>query len=238
MSSPSDVMFPGGTLVTRLRVYDTLAPDGQRGGTPHVHLLCTELYLTLQGAGQVELLDASGPSTVDLSPGSALVFTPGTIHRLLNPNRDLEILVIMANNGLPENGDNTPTFPEHVLSNPDDFARKMVAHTLADAYRRRDLAVEGYLALKAAFEQSQQAGQAALNAFYEHAAYLMQPHIESWRTVVAEGPLAAAQHSLHHLTALQTTQTDYLHQAQHATVVPDATERIGFCGHLSPYPAP
>lgn len=238
MSSPSDMSFPGGTLITRLRVYDTLAPDGQRGGTPHVHLLCTELYLTLQGTGQVELLDANGPSTIDLIPGSALVFTPGTIHRLLNPNRDLDILVIMANNGLPENGDNTPTFPEHVLSDADAFAQHVVADTLADAYRRRDLAIEGYLALKAAFAHSQQAGQVALTAFYERATRLMQPYLGSWRAVVTAGPLAAAQQSLAHLTALQATQTDYLHHAQHATVAPDATERIGFCGHLSPYPAP
>src|SRR5262245_22035925 len=98
---PRMVQMPGGTLVTRLRVYDAPGPDGQRGGTPHVHLLCTEMYFVLNGRGAVEMIDQRGFWRVELQPGSALVFTPGTLHRLINPQRDLEILVVMQNSGLP-----------------------------------------------------------------------------------------------------------------------------------------
>lgn len=87
--------MPGATLVTRLKVYDTVTPDGQIGGTPHIHFMCTEMYFVLSGSGAVELLDMNGFSKVDLRPHSALIFSPGTIHRLINPNGDLEILVIM-----------------------------------------------------------------------------------------------------------------------------------------------
>ncbi|HEX2620732.1 MAG TPA: hypothetical protein VHL11_11300, partial [Phototrophicaceae bacterium] len=98
------VHMPGAILMTRLKVYDTPTPDGQIGGTPHLHLLCSEMYLGLAGSGAVELLDKDGFSQVELQQYQTLLFTPGTIHRLINPNRDLEILVIMQNSGLPERG--------------------------------------------------------------------------------------------------------------------------------------
>ncbi|MCA9882664.1 MAG: cupin [Anaerolineae bacterium] len=237
MSTP-DLCLPGGTLMTHLRVYDTIAPDGQRGGTPHVHLICSEVYVTLQGSGQVELLDLSGTRTVDLTPGSALVFSPGTIHRLLNPNSDLQILVIMQNSGLPEHGDNVPTFPPHILDDASTFVQAMRAPTLDDAYRRRDLAVEGFLALQSAFAESEQAGKKALSDFHTRAVRLMQPYFDRWADVVKAGPLTEAENTLHHLDALNTENTHHLQQARHQLIICAATERIGFCGHLSPYPAP
>ena len=44
LSDNMPLRMPGATLMTRLKVYDTVTPDSQRGGTPHVHLLCTEMY--------------------------------------------------------------------------------------------------------------------------------------------------------------------------------------------------
>jgi hypothetical protein len=60
--------MPGAILVTRLKVYDTLAPDGQRGGMPHFHFMCTEMYFLLPGSGSVELLDRNGYRRVDYCP--------------------------------------------------------------------------------------------------------------------------------------------------------------------------
>src|SRR5690606_20333138 len=100
------LQMPGATLMTRLKVYDTPTPDGQIGGTPHVHLVCTEMYVVLNGSGAVEMIDKNGFSRVELKQHDALLFSAGTIHRLINSNRDLEILVIMQNSGLPERGDN------------------------------------------------------------------------------------------------------------------------------------
>jgi hypothetical protein len=34
--------FPGAIGVTHLRVYDSLAPDGLAGGSPHMHFACSE----------------------------------------------------------------------------------------------------------------------------------------------------------------------------------------------------
>jgi mannose-6-phosphate isomerase-like protein (cupin superfamily) len=56
-------------------------------------LLCTEMYYVLSGSGAVEMLDQHGFSCIELLPHSALIFSPGTIHRLINPHGDLELLV-------------------------------------------------------------------------------------------------------------------------------------------------
>ncbi|GAB3933930.1 hypothetical protein GCM10027614_05990 [Micromonospora vulcania] len=52
--------LPGGVGVSRLRVYDTVALDGLVGGTPHVHLCCTEGYVVTDGEGAVQTLTATG----------------------------------------------------------------------------------------------------------------------------------------------------------------------------------
>ncbi|MEL7235933.1 MAG: cupin, partial [Chloroflexota bacterium] len=111
--------MPGATLTTRLKVYDSPGPDGQRGGTPHIHLMCTEMYFVTGGSGAVELIDTSGFSVVELVPQSALVFSPGTIHRLINPNGNLELFIIMQNSGLPERGDNVVSFPDELMQDDD-----------------------------------------------------------------------------------------------------------------------
>lgn len=87
--------MPGATLMTRLKVYDTVSPDRQISGTPHVHLACTEMYVVLDGKGAVEMIDKDGFSRVELQAHDALLFAPGTIHRLINPNAHFEIIVKM-----------------------------------------------------------------------------------------------------------------------------------------------
>ena len=48
--------FPGAIAASHLRVYDTAAPDGLAGGTPHLHTACTEAYWVVAGTGAVQTL--------------------------------------------------------------------------------------------------------------------------------------------------------------------------------------
>ncbi len=230
--------LPGANTITRLKVYDTVGPDGQRGGTPHLHLMCSEMYFVLAGSGAVEMIDGSGFSRVALEPYAALVFSPGTIHRLINPDGDLLILVLMANAGLPERGDNVVCFPEEFLSDDVQFNAAMKISTPEDAYRRKDRGVEGFLALKTAFEQSAEAGRAALRRVYEQAAARTEGKRAEWAEVVINGAQAQAEQSLDHLHDLAGPNIEYLFDARHALIHANEPIRLGFCGHLSQYPDP
>src|SRR5438067_7625813 len=128
-SAPNLLRMPGATYATRLKVYDTPGPDGQIGGAPHVHLLCSEVYFVTGGSGVVEMLDAGGYAKIELPLHSALIFGPGTIHRVLNPNRDLELLIVMQNSGLFQRGDHILTFSTDVMSDDEAFAKAMQSGT-------------------------------------------------------------------------------------------------------------
>ena len=141
--------FPSAVGVTHLRVYDTIAPDGLVGGSPHVHFICTELYIVVGGRGSVQTLSAAGYRETALESGRLVWFTPGTIHRLINDG-NLEIQIVMQNAGLPEAGDLVLTFPHKVLADERAYSDAMSlapsgadTHSQAAARRRRDLAVEG-----------------------------------------------------------------------------------------------
>lgn len=233
--SPSALRMPGATLVTRLKVYDTPAPDGQRGGTPHFHFLCTEMYFVLSGSGAVEIIDYQGFSRVELAPHSALIFSPGTIHRLINPNGDLELLVIMQNSGLPERGDNVVCFTPEWLADDVRFAEAMTANTLEEAYLRRDRGVVGFLQLKAAFERGLATGRETLENCYHLAAARTAALHEKWGPVVKDGALAEAQASLAHLSSLADGQIDYLFNARHHLIHAGDYSKPGFCGQLNRY---
>ena len=114
--------FPGGTAVSHLTVYDWRGPDGLHGGSPHVHLACTEGYVVVGGFGRVQTLSAAGFAETVLTPLTVAWFSPGVIHRLVN-EQDLRIVVMMQNAGLPEAGDAVLTFPSHVLADPAAYAR-------------------------------------------------------------------------------------------------------------------
>lgn len=227
--------MPGATLVTRLKVYDTASPDGQCGGTPHVHFLCTEMYFVLAGRGAVELIDRHGFRVVELEPHTALTFSPGTLHRLINPHGDLELLVIMQNSGLPERGDNVVCFSEETLSDDEAYTAAMKVASFADAYRRRDQGVEGFLELKAAFAESLEAGQQALQHFYALANDRTAKLRGAWQSTIENGALAEAETSLERVAALQQGDLRYLAGAQHFAVNADAYKTPGFCGALNRY---
>jgi mannose-6-phosphate isomerase-like protein (cupin superfamily) len=218
--------LPGGVGISRLCVYDTASPDGLPGGTPHLHLCCTEAYVVTGGSGAVQTLSAQGYAEHELRPGTVAWFTPGTVHRLVN-HGDLDLVVIMANSGLPEAGDAVLTFPPHVLADPDRYATAAAlprggapGTDVTAAYVRRDLAVEGFHALRAAVERD---GPRALAAFHAAAATLKRP-------------LLAAQSTGVHLDALSRGDATHLLGAR-VTAMAEPTEagRLGMCGLLNTY---
>lgn len=227
--------MPGATLVTRLKVYDTPSLDAQRGGTPHVHLLCSELYFVTAGSGAVEMIDWNGFSKLDLKPHAALLFSPGTVHRLVNPEGDLELFIVMQNSGLPERGDNVVSFKDKLLKNDEVYAEAMKVGSFEEAYERRDRGVEGFLELKAAFEKDLEMGRQILQAFYKRAAERTEILQQTWQGIVTKGPLYEAQHSLTQLERLRQGKLDYLQYAQRHSAEPGAYKTPGFCGALDRY---
>jgi mannose-6-phosphate isomerase-like protein (cupin superfamily) len=233
--------FPGAVAVSHLRVYDTEAPDGLRGGTPHVHSVCSEAYAVVAGRGAVQTLSPAGFREVPLEPGSFVWFTPGTLHRLVNHDGALEILVLMQNAGLPEAGDMVICFPSDVLADPVAYAEaaglpegaRTTAGSGAAARRRRDLGVEGFGELRAAFERQ---GRPALEAFYARAAELLAPSVPGWRRLWEQGPLASARATGQQLDALAARDVSHLLEASvHRLPPPPEERRMGCCGVLGIY---
>lgn len=227
--------MPGATLTTRLNVYDTPTPDGQIGGTPHMHLLCSEMYFVTKGSGFVEMIDYQGFSRIELKTHSALIFSPGTIHRLINPERDLELFIIMQNSGLPERGDNVVSFTQDIMHSAEAYAKAMKAGSFAEAYRRRDQGVEGFLELKAAFALSLEKGRERLEQFFTQAVIRTQTLRQEWESTVIQGALAEAQRSLKQVEQLNQNQPAYLQDAQHFLINPGDFKTPGFCGALNRY---
>ena len=232
--------FPGAIAASHLRVYDTEAPDGLAGGTPHLHTACTEAYWVVAGAGRVQTLAASGHREVPLEPGAFVWFTPGTIHRLVNEG-DLEILVLMQNAGLPEAGDMVITFPPDVLSSAEAYAAAAVlpegerttGGTGAAAHARRDLAVPAFLELR---DATAAGDLAPLRAFHEAAARLVQPHIADWTNRWRDGPLREVERTGDLLRALSEGDADHLADAAvHRLPPPPAERRMGCCGTLGTF---
>jgi mannose-6-phosphate isomerase-like protein (cupin superfamily) len=234
-NSTNPLRMPGATLLTRLSVYDTESPDGQPGGTPHFHLVCSELYFALSGSGAVEIIDINGFQRIPLAEHSAFLFSPGTLHRLVNPNRNLEILLIMENSGLPERGDTIGTFSTEILSNDLSYHQAMQASSLQDAYRRRDDAVRGFLAVKDAFDRSLNEGRALLQKVYELARARTAGHQKEWYEVVTHGAFDEAQSALMDIVRLQNGKIDHLYAAQNHYIAPVDANTVGFCGRLNRY---
>jgi mannose-6-phosphate isomerase-like protein (cupin superfamily) len=220
--------LPGAVGVTHLAVYDSTAPDGELGGSPHVHLACTEAYVVQAGRGRVQTLGADGYQEVAVEPLDVVWFTPGVIHRLVNDG-GLEILVIMQNEGLPEAGDAILAFPPEVLADAEAYAR--AAAVGDDPAQRRDLAVRGFIELRKRVEAE---GPAALEPFWAAALALVAPHLAEWEERWRRGPLAAAQHTGEILAALRAGDTGTLAEAhvQH-TRAHDDPRATGMCGRLA-----
>jgi len=225
--------LPGGVGLSRLCVYDWPAADGLHGGTPHMHLACSEGYVVTGGRGAVETLTVSGFEVTPLAPGTVAWFTPGTIHRLVNED-DLQIAVLMQNSGLPEAGDAVLTLPPEYLTDPGTYAS--VTRIPPDASReeqeqvartRRDLALEGYRLLRES--------PAALDAFHAFAAALVRPRLDEWRERWESGALAAAQATGEQLERLGRGDASHLRDAVVRAEQPAERGKFGMCGRLDVY---
>ena len=229
--------FPGGTAVSLVSVYDWPTVDGQAGGSPHLHTASTEGYVVTGGTGAVETLSGEGYRRHDLARGTVLWFTPGTVHRLVNDSGDLQLVVVMQNAGIPEAGDAVFTFPDAVLADPEAYAAAAgapAAPGLTETERgeaartRRDLAVEGYLALR---ERVRAEGPAAMGPLWDTAARLVSSRTGPWRRLWADGPKAQADATGAHLDALAQADAAHLRGARVADAG-DAAAKWGMCGRL------
>ena len=226
--------LPAAIGISHLAVYDSTAPDGIDGGSPHVHLTCTEAYVIQSGSGSVQTLGPDGYEEVPLAPMDIVWFTPGIIHRLVNDD-DLQLLVVMQNSGLPEAGDGVFTFPPDILADPDEYARRsalsepgMIYTDREDSAReRRDLAVQGFMELR-------EAGPDALDAFYAAALGIVAPRLEEWEQRWRDGALAAAERTGELLDALKAGDSGVLREAKlHRGFAQDDPRKLGMCGRLA-----
>ncbi|MEO3812703.1 cupin [Sphaerisporangium sp. B11E5] len=219
--------FPGGVGVSGLRVYEWGSADGVCGGSPHMHLLCSEAYVVVDGLGAVQTLTFDeGHAETPLRAGSVVWFDPGTVHRLVNDDGRLRIVVVMQNSGLPEAGDAVFTFPPAVLSDPEMYAELAEPGNEAHVRRRRDVAIEGFLTLR-------EGGPDALAAFHRQAARLVSGRLDEFAKRWRQGALAAAQATGEHLSALSEGDTGHLRAARVRRAGPEP--RLGMCGRLETY---
>lgn len=230
-------VLPGGIGVSLLKVYDTTAPDGLVGGTPHVHLACSEGYYVISGSGAVQTLNPKGFTETELNPGTVVWFDPGTIHRLVNDG-GLQILTLMSNSGLPEAGDAVLTFPPEHLTDRETY---LAASTLVgegndrtdSAMNRRDLALHGFLALRERYDTE---GPSALDDFYASAVAIVRPKIAEWRERWRAGAKRLADETGAALDALEAGTAPHLQTAAlHGIPAPTETGRHGMCGRLDVY---
>ncbi|MFE6891354.1 cupin domain-containing protein [Streptomyces sp. NPDC057694] len=232
--------FPAAVGVSRLKVYDWPTVEGlPGGGTPHLHLACSEGYVVIGGRGRVQTLTLSGYEETPLEAGTVAWFTPGTIHRLVNDG-ELEITVVMQNSGLPEAGDAVLTLPQDLLGDPDTYADAVripgdvpEAEQVKIARARRDLATRRFLELRSATEQGD---LAPLEAFQRAAAALVRPRIDGFEQRWRDGAQAAAAATGAQLEALREGRTDHLAHAAVTATGPTARGRFGMCGRLDVYP--
>ncbi len=236
-----DAPLPGGIGLSHISAYEWEAADGACGGSPHIHLACTEAYVVTAGEGAVQTLTVEdGYTETPLEPGVIAWFTPGTVHRMVN-GAGLRVTVLMQNSGLPEAGDAVFTFPPEVLADPEAYAAAAALPAKegpeADeaARKRRDLAVQGYLRLREAVKD----GDAEpLHAFHRAAAGIVGPKVAAWQPRWREGALAAAERTGRHLDALTAGDASHLSEARARSAGPTRRGGYGMCGRRDEYELP
>lgn len=230
------LILPAGVGLTHIEVYAEPGPDGVVGGGAHIHMVCSEIYYVLKGQGQIECLSFDGLDVIDLIPNKAVIFRPGVIHRVLNPDRNMEILAIMQNGGLPERGDYVMTFPAETMANTAAYTQAIRVTDYKDAIRRRDLSIEGYRVIREAMLQDKAKGRELLGAFYRHARNLIAPKVDGFEWVLTSGAQTEAKASADACDFLRAGRTDYLERAKHAAIYPlNDPQKMGMSGQLHPY---
>ncbi|MFJ4099948.1 cupin [Amycolatopsis japonica] len=224
--------LPGGIGLSHLCAYEWEAADGVCGGSPHLHLACTEAYVVTGGRGAVQTLDVGGYRETELEAGVVAWFAPGTVHRMVQRD-DLRITVLMQNSGLPEAGDAVFTFPPPVLADSDAYAEAAAMPADDDAARRRrDLAIEGYLPIRDALVAGD---PGPLRDFHRAAVALVAPKVEAWLPRWRSGALAAAELTGEHLRALANGDASHLGQSGVRVAGPSEVDGYGMCGRRTEY---
>ncbi len=236
------VALPGGTSVSHVKVYDTVGPDGLAGGSPHLHTVCTEAYLVIEGEGAVQTLSGEGFAETPLTPGTIAWFSPGTIHRLINHDGALELYVLMSNAGLPEAGDMILAFEPELLV--DDATYRAVADLPADArttdgapdaaMARRDAAVRGFAHWRHRVDSD---GPDALAELYRRAVDLLGDRPESWLDLLAGDPAQDLERSRAQVEELWTADRAGAAERLASSAIRSrsllpATRNMGCCGTL------
>ncbi|KFU78506.1 hypothetical protein SAMN04489729_6820 [Amycolatopsis lurida] len=224
--------LPGGIGLSHLCAYEWEAEDGVCGGSPHLHLACTEAYVVTGGRGAVQTLDVGGYRETELEPGVVAWFAPGTVHRMVQ-REDLRITVLMQNSGLPEAGDAVFTFPPSILADPAAYAEAAAMPEDEDAARRRrDLAVEGYLPIREALVAGD---PGPLRDFHRAAVALSAPKVDAWIPRWRAGALAAAELTGEHLEALANGDASHLERSGIMVTGPSEVDGYGMCGRRTEY---
>lgn len=228
--------FPGGTAVSRLRVYDWESADGLCGGSPHLHTVSSEAYVVTAGTGAVHTISMAGIQQHGLAAGSLVWFSPGTVHRLVNTD-GLTLNVIMSNAGLPEAGDAVLTFPRRILQDPDLYAAHAAlprdakeSEVAAAARRRRDLALEGYAELHTSVLRD---GTPALAEFHRAAARLVRPRVGHWKELWSANVQSQVKATEQALRELADGSAASLAGAAVASAEQRPGEGFGMCGRLT-----
>jgi mannose-6-phosphate isomerase-like protein (cupin superfamily) len=224
-SAARGMHFPGAVGVSQCTVYDSEGPDGQRGGSPHVHFTCTEGYVVIEGSGRLETISGQGFQVHELKPLNVVWFEPGVIHRLVNSD-GLRLLVVMQNAGLPEAGDAVFAFPIHIVEQADAYAAAATATDEQAVMRRRDLAVVG-------FEQLRDQPE-LLPRFYSAALAHVAAKLDSWEAVWLANARESTLQTQSILADLRQNDLTRLRAARiQATHADPTTPRLGMCGHLA-----
>jgi mannose-6-phosphate isomerase-like protein (cupin superfamily) len=236
------VSLPGGTSVSHVRVYDSVAPDGLAGGSPHLHTVCTEAYLVIAGEGLVQTLSGEGYAETPLVAGTIAWFSPGTIHRLVNLDGRLELYVLMSNAGLPEAGDMVLAFAPDILVDESTYRR--AADLPADgrttddrpdaAMVRRDRAVAGFAHWRDAVAAN---GPDALGPLYRAAVDLLGARPHEWADLLAADPAIDLERSRAQVASLtdgdrSSAAARLAQSAIRSTSLHPDTRRMGCCGTL------
>lgn len=184
----------------------------------------------------MELLSLNGYQKIELQPNKVVFFRPGVIHRLVNPNKNLEILLIMQNGGLPERGDFILTFLPEIMGDTNAYMAASRATNITEALTRRNAANLGFNDLRDTMLANPNKGQQKLREFYDHARRLLLPKVDGFEWVLKSGSLYEAKSSHDAIDFIRNNHMEYLEKATWAGIYPmNEPLRQGTSGTMHPY---